>query len=525
MKKKVFGAKFRVGLLAAGVALIFGFLFFLRFYDLTLDSFSYDDYGTSWFDEGYIHNARNMALFGSWTLEGDLWNPMYISPVYTVLEFISFSIFGVSTFSMRLVPALLGALSIILAGLLFMLKKSREALVYSLLLGGNIMLFSFGRIAMIESVLLFFIILSLGLINYNSKCSWIATGFFIPFLFFSKITSIFFILAIPISLLGYYWIYRSKETIKNLVWLISGSIASAFLWMLWLIPNLDSWKYANFAGYGSRVEFGLVKIISSFLFFLKFSLLNQLIIFFSLLAVLACLFVFFKKKRIPFMDFLIIVSIALFLLQITFADYPLRRFLLVVPIILLATTRFICSINKITLIFTESRMKVSSNRFITIFLAVYLFINLAYMGVYFSPLASGWDNNHVIASASEKVGEYIPPGEKVYGYYAVSFAAENKIKPYYSRSNIDFANTEEVIMPMLKSGEINYAVMEANLSDFESSKKKNADVGGSLVYTYVKDNFEVIGVINIKDTRYNYPGDKIYVYKRKNCSIDSICRI
>ena len=45
--------------------------------------------GIVWHDEGaWVHNARNKALFGAWTQ--DAWNPMYIAPVFTALEYASF---------------------------------------------------------------------------------------------------------------------------------------------------------------------------------------------------------------------------------------------------------------------------------------------------------------------------------------------------------------------------------------------------------------------------------------------------
>ena len=42
--------------------------------------------GITWHDEGvWAHNARNKVLFGQWQL--DQWNPMYVSPVFTGLEY------------------------------------------------------------------------------------------------------------------------------------------------------------------------------------------------------------------------------------------------------------------------------------------------------------------------------------------------------------------------------------------------------------------------------------------------------
>ncbi len=47
--------------------------------------------GIVWHDEGaWVHNARNKALFGRWS--EDAWNPLYIAPVFTYLEYVSFAI-------------------------------------------------------------------------------------------------------------------------------------------------------------------------------------------------------------------------------------------------------------------------------------------------------------------------------------------------------------------------------------------------------------------------------------------------
>ena len=63
--------------------------------------------GVVWHDEGaWVHNARNKALFGAWTL--DEWNPVFIAPVFTGLEYLSFEVFGVGVRQARLVSELAG---------------------------------------------------------------------------------------------------------------------------------------------------------------------------------------------------------------------------------------------------------------------------------------------------------------------------------------------------------------------------------------------------------------------------------
>src|ERR671918_533986 len=69
--------------------------------------------GVVWHDEGaWVHNARNRALFGAWTL--DAWNPMYIAPVFTGLEYLSFATFGVGVRQARLVSEIAGLVSVLL---------------------------------------------------------------------------------------------------------------------------------------------------------------------------------------------------------------------------------------------------------------------------------------------------------------------------------------------------------------------------------------------------------------------------
>ncbi len=69
--------------------------------------------GVVWHDEGaWTHNARNMALFGTW--ETDRWNPMYLAPVFNALEYASFRLFGVGLWQARLVSEALGFASVLL---------------------------------------------------------------------------------------------------------------------------------------------------------------------------------------------------------------------------------------------------------------------------------------------------------------------------------------------------------------------------------------------------------------------------
>ncbi len=84
--------------------------------------------GVVWHDEGaWVHNARNRALWGTWRI--DEWNPMFLTPVFTALEYASFELAGVGTWQARLVPAASGlaAVALLLGGSIVMLRRRATA--------------------------------------------------------------------------------------------------------------------------------------------------------------------------------------------------------------------------------------------------------------------------------------------------------------------------------------------------------------------------------------------------------------
>jgi hypothetical protein len=66
----------------------------LRTVWLTSDPPTTTSVGVPWHDEGaWVHSARNRALWGVWRT--DNWNPMFLTPVFTGLEYGAFRLFGV----------------------------------------------------------------------------------------------------------------------------------------------------------------------------------------------------------------------------------------------------------------------------------------------------------------------------------------------------------------------------------------------------------------------------------------------
>src|SRR6476646_10773052 len=69
--------------------------------------------GIVWHDEGpWVHNARNRVLWGVW--RSDNWNPMFLTPVFTTLEYVAFQELGVGRWQARIVPAASGIAAVAL---------------------------------------------------------------------------------------------------------------------------------------------------------------------------------------------------------------------------------------------------------------------------------------------------------------------------------------------------------------------------------------------------------------------------
>jgi 4-amino-4-deoxy-L-arabinose transferase-like glycosyltransferase len=106
--------------------------------------------GVVWHDEGaWTHNARNKALWGTWRT--DAWNPMYIAPVFTGLEYGAFAALGVGTWQARAVPMALGVIAVVALGCgVGRVGGRRAGIAAGLLLATNYVSAMYDRAAIME---------------------------------------------------------------------------------------------------------------------------------------------------------------------------------------------------------------------------------------------------------------------------------------------------------------------------------------------------------------------------------------
>jgi 4-amino-4-deoxy-L-arabinose transferase-like glycosyltransferase len=154
--------------------------------------------GIVWHDEGaWVHNARNKALFDAWTL--DAWNPVYIAPVFTGLEYAAFKVLGVGVRQARLVSELTGFVSVLLLAWGVSRVAGRTAAICAAaLLGTNYVYVMYDRAATMEASMVAFMVASWYFyVRAERRAAWgWAAAACALLAFFTKASAAFFVAAL-----------------------------------------------------------------------------------------------------------------------------------------------------------------------------------------------------------------------------------------------------------------------------------------------------------------------------------------
>lgn len=159
--------------------------------------------GIVWHDEGaWVHNARNRALFGAWSQ--DNWNPMYIAPVFTALEYASFAAFGVGVWQARLVSELTGFASVLLLAFGVRRIAGREAgAIAGALAATNYVYAMWNRAALMEASMVAFIVAAWYCYvraRDDARWGWPAAACAL-LAYFTKAAAVFFVAALALAAL------------------------------------------------------------------------------------------------------------------------------------------------------------------------------------------------------------------------------------------------------------------------------------------------------------------------------------
>jgi len=201
--------------------------------------------GVVWHDEGaWTHNARNKALFGTWS--ADAWNPMFIAPVFTGLEYASFKAFGVGIRQARLVPEVLGWASVLVLALgVAHIAGGRAGLIAAALLATNYVYVMWNRAALMETPMTAFIVASWYCYTraaQSPRWGW-GAGACALAAFFTKASAAFFVAAIAVDTLLMLALDRDRRAARTVM--LSGIICAALALVVFVVPNWHDYRFYN----------------------------------------------------------------------------------------------------------------------------------------------------------------------------------------------------------------------------------------------------------------------------------------
>ena len=249
----------RLFLIAVLAALALGSV--LRIAWLTADPPTHATVGIVWHDEGpWVHNARNRVLWGIWRT--DEWNPVFIAPVFTALEFAAFSAFGVGTWQARTVPVLSGLAAIILLGAgLTAVAGRRAGIIGAVLLATNYVFVMWNRAALMESTMTSLIVASWAAYALAARrpATGLLAGSAVVLALFTKASAVFFVAAIGIdaafTIVSAAWSsLRNRlglpapaaETVRAAWWTLAGvGIAAGLVGLLFVLPHWSEYRFYN----------------------------------------------------------------------------------------------------------------------------------------------------------------------------------------------------------------------------------------------------------------------------------------
>ena len=207
--------------------------------------------GVVWHDEGaWTHNARNKALYGAWVQ--DEWNPVYIAPVFTGLEYASFAAFGVGLWQARLVSAVFGVLSILLLGLgVRRVAGNTAGACAAALAATNYVYVMYDRAAIMEGLMSALIVASwFCSTRAERQPAWGAgAGLMAALAFFTKAAAAFYVGALGlVAILEFMPPARSSQARNRAtaLWTLGGLAAAfAVIGALFVLPHWSDYRFYN----------------------------------------------------------------------------------------------------------------------------------------------------------------------------------------------------------------------------------------------------------------------------------------
>src|SRR5215471_5698746 len=249
------------------LVLILAAALFLRFIHLDADppALISRDFIT---DEGWwAHNARNAFFYGHWRID-DHNAGLYSGFLYNAFVPGAFKLFGAGLWAVRLVPALAGWLTLVVLFLLVRREVSmRGALLATALLGFSNLHIMYSRTGFAESVVVFFLALSIWFWSLKDRHGLfgVAAGVCFVLMAMTKITGIYFLPGL--CLMAIAGVVRRSISRRQAFLFVSGVVSAGALYGGFVVaPSFSDWLHFNLInGSGSEWPTGLMPLFGAVL--------------------------------------------------------------------------------------------------------------------------------------------------------------------------------------------------------------------------------------------------------------------
>ena len=220
--------------------------------------------GVVWHDEGaWVHSARNRALYGSWIVDGDHWNPLFIAPVFSALEYVSFAVLGVGVRQARLVSEVAGVVSVLLLSLgIRRIAGGPAGLIAGAMLATNYVYVMYNRAAIMEATMVAFMVASWYCYvrasewspdPRNDRRAWlwgILAGVAALLAFFTKAAAAFFVVALALDAMAAALWRRTdpqtrSERLAGQATLVGLAATGVIAMAVFVGPNWESYRFYN----------------------------------------------------------------------------------------------------------------------------------------------------------------------------------------------------------------------------------------------------------------------------------------
>lgn len=291
-------------------------------------------------DEGiWGVSALRWALSGDWQV-ADAYNPGAAVPLFMLLEYGLFRVFGIDLAMLRYASVVASVLFIL--GFYVLLKRINppSALLAAALLALSFPLVIYNRLAFLENTVLMFWGLSLLLFYHYLEhkpgtvtlcCFWLA----LAAACLSKPTALFLLPVLVATLV----LYRRAHWHHFLFWSALCAIVIMALYLrCWIVPHYPDWAFFHQLNVGSRVDWNLHAILKNWftylahLHFFAFMPLTFTLAFWQILASLGA---WRRRETVPLrVGFFVLWAVAGFLFFGLFSYSPTRYAVLWLPAVI-----------------------------------------------------------------------------------------------------------------------------------------------------------------------------------------------